>query len=266
MSRTAVAAVNDRCDLLHSRAGRQGEGGPLSGDRVLRPQDLVPDDLDAPFWEGCKQQVFLVHRCTACGRAYWPASTCLDHGSASMEWQPASGRGEVFTYTVVHHPYHRSLVEKLPYAATVVNDEDRSSTDIVRCALRRASACCVMFEAVDDGKSSPSPRHRPGGARQPDHLVIDQSHRRASSTAPVLLDVEDPPEGVHLGATADPTQIDARSGASRRGQGVNVPVLARRYAGAHSRRFAARRDELVRRPSARQNRAMIASGRRSAWR
>lgn len=124
-------------------------------DRGLRPMDLVPDELDAPFWEGCKQHLFLVHRCMTCGRAYWPASTCIDHGSSAMEWQPASGHAEVFTYTVVHHAYDRSMVDKLPYAATVVKLDEGPffHTDIVGCAaddVHIGMRVRVVFEAVGD--------------------------------------------------------------------------------------------------------------------
>ena len=37
-----------------------------------------------------------------------------------MEWQPASGRAEVFTYTVVHHPSHEAVKPVLPYNIAVV--------------------------------------------------------------------------------------------------------------------------------------------------
>jgi uncharacterized OB-fold protein len=124
-------------------------------DRGLRPMDLVPDELDAPFWEGCKQHVFLVHRCMVCGRAYWPASTCIDHGSSAMEWQPASGRAEVFTYTVVHHAYDRSMADKLPYAAAVVKLDEGPffHTDILDCAaddVHIGMRVRVVFESLDD--------------------------------------------------------------------------------------------------------------------
>ena len=124
-------------------------------DRVVRPMDFVPDELDAPFWEGCKQHVFLVHRCTECGRAYWPASTCIDHGSSAMEWQPASGRAEVFTYTVVHHAYDRARADKLPYAVAVVQLDEGPffHTDIVGCDpsdVRVGMRVCVTYDGIDD--------------------------------------------------------------------------------------------------------------------
>ena len=124
-------------------------------DRVMRPMDFVPDELDAPFWEGCKQRVFLVHRCMTCGRAYWPASTCIDHGSSAMEWQPATGRAEVFTYTVVHHAYDRALADKLPYAVAVVKLDEGPffHTDIVGCdpgAVHVGMRVRVTYDAIDD--------------------------------------------------------------------------------------------------------------------
>jgi uncharacterized OB-fold protein len=119
---------------------------------------LAPDDLDAPFWDACRREVFLVHRCTACGRAYWPASTCVDHGSAAMQWQPASGRGEVFTFTVVHHPYDPSRA--LPYAVAVVRLDEGPffHTDIVGCPptdVRIGLPVRVVFDVVDDETTIP---------------------------------------------------------------------------------------------------------------
>ncbi len=126
----------------------------------MNPMDLVPDDLDGPFWAGCREHVFLVHRCDRCGRAYWPASTCLDHGVAAMTWQPASGRGEVFTYTVVHHPYDRSLIDKIPYAATVVKLDEGPffHTDIIGCPasdVHVGMRVHVVFDDIDAATTIP---------------------------------------------------------------------------------------------------------------
>ena len=122
--------------------------------RPLRPSDVAPDDLDAPFWDACANHVFLVHRCTACGRAYWPASTCLDHGSAAMEWQPAAGTGEVHTFTVVHHAYDPSITD-LPYVVAVVQLDEGPffHTGIAGCApeaVHVGMRVRVTFDPLDD--------------------------------------------------------------------------------------------------------------------
>src|SRR3546814_8051219 len=68
-------------------------------------RNLGGDILDLPFWEACRDGRFLLHRCNVCGRHYWPASRCVVHGAQSMAWLPASGRGTLYTYTVMHHAY-----------------------------------------------------------------------------------------------------------------------------------------------------------------
>ena len=97
------------------------------------PSDLAADDLDLPFWEAAVEGRFLVHRCGTCGRAYWPASTCVDHGSAAMAWDDAAGAGEVHTYTVVHHTYDPAF--PAPYVVAVVRLDEGPffHTNIVGC-------------------------------------------------------------------------------------------------------------------------------------
>ena len=136
---------------------------------TMRPRDVVPDDLDAPFWEACLDRRFLVHRCGACGRAYWPASCCIDHGSAAMAWEPASGRGEVYTYTVVHHAYDAALADRLPYVLAVVRLDEGPffHTDIVGCEpdeVHVGMRVQVVFDAVD--AETAIPRWTPSAATE----------------------------------------------------------------------------------------------------
>lgn len=78
------------------------------------------DPLDAPFWDACREGRFLLHRCELCGQHYWPASRCVVHGAQDMRWVDSSGRGEIYTYTVLHHAYTPAMKTKVPYAVVVV--------------------------------------------------------------------------------------------------------------------------------------------------
>jgi len=83
------------------------------------------DDLDDPIWEGCAEGRFVLHRCQSCGGHYWPASSCVQHGSSSMEWVPATGHGVVHTYVVVHRTHDPDYRGETPYVGVVVLlDED----------------------------------------------------------------------------------------------------------------------------------------------
>ena len=136
----------------------------MNESRRIGPLDLAPDELDEPFWQACRREEFLIHRCTQCGGAYWPASTCIDHGSASMQWQPATGRGEVFTYTIVHHAYSREFADRLPYAAVVVRLAEGPffHTNVVGCEpgdIYVGMPVEVVFDHLD--LETTLPRFRP---------------------------------------------------------------------------------------------------------
>lgn len=93
--------------------------------------------LDLPFWEACRAGRFLLHRCSACGASYWPASMCVQHGADSMEWVEGSGRGTLYTYTVMHHAYTPAMKGKTPYVVGVVKLDEGPffHATIVGCAL-----------------------------------------------------------------------------------------------------------------------------------
>jgi len=121
----------------------------------LGPRDVAPDDLDNPFWDACQEHRFLIHRCGVCGRSYWPASCCIDHGSDAMAWQPASGHGVVHTYTVVHHAYEPSMADRVPYALAVVQLAEGPffHSDIVGCDPAEVHVGMdveAVFDAIDE--------------------------------------------------------------------------------------------------------------------
>lgn len=65
----------------------------------------LADAITLPFWEAAAEHRLVVQRCAACGRTRLPpAPVCADCQSPDADWQTLSGRGEVYTYTVVHRP------------------------------------------------------------------------------------------------------------------------------------------------------------------
>ncbi len=65
----------------------------------------LADAITLPFWEAAAEHRLVVQRCTACGRTRLPpAPVCGSCQSTEADWQTLSGRGEVYTYTLVHRP------------------------------------------------------------------------------------------------------------------------------------------------------------------
>ena len=90
----------------------------------MKPGDVAPlvlGDRDQPFWSSwADHERFLLHRCRACGRHEWPATCCVRHGLAPMEWVEASGKGTVHTFTIFLRAYSRELAADVPYVIAVL--------------------------------------------------------------------------------------------------------------------------------------------------
>jgi uncharacterized OB-fold protein len=70
--------------------------------QVIRPQ--VNQDTEF-FWTGTAQRELRIQRCPACGKLrHPPGPFCPSCGHDRPEYVVASGRGEVFSYVVHHHP------------------------------------------------------------------------------------------------------------------------------------------------------------------
>jgi len=121
----------------------------------------APDDLDVPFWDACARGEFLLHRCSACGRHYWPAGCCLDHGWDSMAWVSASGLGTIHTYTVFERQYHPAFLP--PYAVAVVQLDEGPffHTNIVGCPADELVVGMRVEVTFEGGDGRPMPYFRP---------------------------------------------------------------------------------------------------------
>lgn len=97
---------------------------------------LGGDPADMPFWEGCRDDEFLLHRCNQCQQYFWPASRCTQHGAEDMQWVAGSGRGELYTYTVMHRVMVPAFKERAPYVVAVVKLDEGPffHSNIVDCS------------------------------------------------------------------------------------------------------------------------------------
>jgi uncharacterized protein len=68
-----------------------------------------------PFWEGAKQHKLKAYKCLNCGTYYWPAIDCMNCDHPRMEWVEVSGKGEIYTYTIIHQVYHPAWKDDVPY-------------------------------------------------------------------------------------------------------------------------------------------------------
>lgn len=78
-----------------------------------------PTSASRPFWEGCARSELLFQRCRACSAITFPASEiCRTCQSQDLEWQRSSGRGVLYSWTVVWRPVTPAFTT--PYAPAIV--------------------------------------------------------------------------------------------------------------------------------------------------
>ena len=121
----------------------------------------TPDDHTRQFWDAARDGRLLIKRCAACARAhYYPRPFCPHCWSPDVSWEQASGRGSLYTYSVVHKNDLPPFNERVPYVAAIVELEEgpRAMTNVVDCEfddLRVGMALAVEFRAVSDDLSIP---------------------------------------------------------------------------------------------------------------
>jgi uncharacterized OB-fold protein len=86
----------------------------------------IPEFDATEFWAGCNRDELLMQRCSACGKLRWlPQPMCPSCHSLDREWVKMSGKGQVYSYTIIPHPVHPAAVARVPYNVALVQlDED----------------------------------------------------------------------------------------------------------------------------------------------
>ena len=85
----------------------------------------IPDFDAEEFWAGCNRGELMMQRCAACRKFRWlPRPMCPLCNSLDREWVKVSGRGKVYSYTVITHPVHPGALSRVPYNVAQVQLEE----------------------------------------------------------------------------------------------------------------------------------------------
>ncbi|MFC4055191.1 Zn-ribbon domain-containing OB-fold protein [Actinomadura syzygii] len=123
---------------------------------------VTPDTEE--FWKAAAEGTFLGRRCGACGEAIWyPRPICPFCHSTDTRWEEFTGRGVVYSHSVVRRA-GGDWKGVTPYVLAYVELEEgpRLMTNIVDCDVERVAigdAVEVVFD--DTGHGSALPRFRP---------------------------------------------------------------------------------------------------------
>jgi uncharacterized protein len=95
-----------------------------------------PDHETREYWDAARDRRLLVKRCRSCGGAhFYPRPFCPYCWSNEVEWEEASGRATLYTYSIVHRNDLPPFNERVPYVAAIVDLEEgpRMMTNVEGC-------------------------------------------------------------------------------------------------------------------------------------
>ncbi|HYA68721.1 MAG TPA: Zn-ribbon domain-containing OB-fold protein [Acidimicrobiales bacterium] len=129
---------------------------PPTDERPPKPRPApVPDTDTAEYWGAARDGRLLIQRCTSCQKAQlYPRDRCR-RCRGEVEWEEASGRATVYSFTVIRQNYQRPFRDWIPYVVALVDLEEgpRIMTNVVGCdpdLVHIGMPVRARFEAVSD--------------------------------------------------------------------------------------------------------------------
>lgn len=117
--------------------------------------------ISEPFWAACREQVFQMQRCEDCRRFVWfPMYMCPHCAGADLRWTPLSGRGTVYSRSLVVDPVSAASAPDGPLMVALVELEEGPvmMTNIIGSGAEDVAIgddVIVVFQKVSDEVTMP---------------------------------------------------------------------------------------------------------------
>ena len=111
------------------------------------------EEASRPFWEAAKRHELMLPRCRKCGQLFfYPRETCPVCLAADVDWEKASGRGRLYSFTVIHQPGNPVFTPETPYVYAMVQLEEgpRLISNLVDCRPEDAKVDMPVVAVYDD--------------------------------------------------------------------------------------------------------------------
>ncbi len=122
-------------------------------DSVDRRPLPAPDELTRFYWAAAAEHRLVLQRCRSCSKLQYPPEICCVHCQAEeFEAAEVSGRGVIYSYSIVDRPLHAGFVDALPYVVVIVELADqpglRILTNLVDVPEGTSLSCGMPVEVV----------------------------------------------------------------------------------------------------------------------
>ena len=123
---------------------------------------LPAPDLDSkPYWDAARQHKLMMQKCRSCGHiSFPPHHYCRGCRGSDLEWTEVSGKGTVYTFSIMHDNLVRGLDP--PFVLAQVELEEQSGLRLIANiqevdpkAVRIGMPVRLIFEDVSADISLP---------------------------------------------------------------------------------------------------------------
>jgi len=127
---------------------------------VTRPLPRI-DAWGRPYWDAAHDGRLLIQRCETCGRhVFYPRLECPHCGSHPLAWVEATGRGTIYSFSVVRSYAPSPFADLVPFVIAIVELEEgvRMMANIIDCDLDRLRCdlpVAVTFETITEEVTLP---------------------------------------------------------------------------------------------------------------
>jgi uncharacterized protein len=131
----------------------------MTDDRARKPLPQI-NAVTRPFWDAAALGRLSMPRCRDCGAFTWPPRpACSECGSTELEWTDLSGRGSVYSFTVIRQvvggPAAKAFEPDIPYVVAWIDLDEgpRLVSNVVDCPIEAVTigmAVEAVFEQASD--------------------------------------------------------------------------------------------------------------------
>ncbi len=105
------------------------------------------------FWDSCKAHAMTLQYCSECDYwQYYPSPVCHTCDSFDLQWRPVSGKGSVYTHSVIYRPPSEAFANDVPYVYAIVELEEgpMMPTNIVEIDPEKVEIGMPVVVTYDD--------------------------------------------------------------------------------------------------------------------
>ncbi len=130
----------------------------MTDQQPKRPLPDINEPDTREFWQATANREFRYQQCANCGTVVWhPRAHCTGCTNGDLQWQTASGLGNVYSFSVVRQSYHPFFRNLVPYVVAYVDLDEgpRFLTNVVGVAdpgedVHIGQRVRVVWEAHDE--------------------------------------------------------------------------------------------------------------------